>query len=219
MAAQKDLKSVLLKIKLGDSETMSRITNDVLTVADSDETVLIEGETGTGKRYTAKLIHLLGKRATQPFVKVDLSLIPETLLESELFGSDNGKPGFFEMANHGTLVLDELQSVSKQLQTKLLQVIKDGKITPLGARQSKDVDLRIIATTDKSLEELVKHDCFSADLYKKITEYAIKIPAIRNRKDDIKFFAYRFLEEITGELEKQIYSFTDEAITLLGFHD
>ncbi|MBF0463568.1 MAG: sigma-54-dependent Fis family transcriptional regulator [Nitrospirae bacterium] len=227
MAAQKDLRNVLVKVKLGDSETMSKITKDVLAASENDEIVVIEGEAGTGKRYIAKLIHRLSKRATQPFVKVDLSLIPEHLLESELFGyekgaiegAENGKPGFFEAANNGTLVLDELQSVSRQLQTKLLQVIKDSKVTPLGAKHPKDMDIRIIVTTDKSLEELVKHDCFSADLYKTINEHLIIIPAIRDHRDDIKFFAYRFLEEITGELEKQIYGFTDEAITLLGFHN
>ncbi|MEO5357910.1 MAG: sigma-54 dependent transcriptional regulator [Nitrospirae bacterium YQR-1] len=216
-----------IKVHLGDSRAMSKICNDIITVAETGMSVIIEGETGTGKGYIAKLIHSLSKRAGKPLVKVDLSLIPEALVESELFGyekgaftgADKSKKGFFETANYGTILLDELQTVPRHLQNKLLSAVEDRKITPLGSQQSREIDIRIIALANRSLEELVKQDSFGADLYYRLNEYLIKIPALRDHKEDIAFFAGRFLTELTNELQKVIYGFTDDAIALLGFHD
>ncbi|MEO5357427.1 MAG: sigma 54-interacting transcriptional regulator [Nitrospirae bacterium YQR-1] len=222
-----DLKRALVQNEMGESETMVRISGNLLTASESDATLIIEGETGTGKRYTAKLVHRLSKRASQPFVTVDLSLIPEPLVESELFGYeegaftgvDNTKRGFFQAANHGTLLLSELQTLSRELQKKLLSVIKSGKITPPGTKQHMEFDIRFIVSANKSLDEIVKQDSFSGDLYKKLNESMIKIPALRNHKEDIAFFAKKFLDEISAEVGKQIYGFSEDAITMMGFHD
>ena len=203
-------------IKLtGVSQTIKNVRELIEKVAPTDTTVLILGESGVGKELAGKLIHLSSKRANGPFVEVNCAAIPETLIESELFGYEKGaftgahtsKKGKFEQAHKGTLFLDEIGDLSLEAQAKLLRVIQEKKIERLGGTTSIEVDVRIVAATNKNLQEEIKKKKFREDLYYRLNVFPIYIPPLRERKEDIPYLVEEFLEEIarrTGLGKKRV---------------
>jgi transcriptional regulator with PAS, ATPase and Fis domain len=177
----------------------------VARVANFDVSVLITGESGVGKEVIANAIHKQSPRSKGPLIKVNCGAIPETLLESELFGYEygaftgarkQGKPGMFELANEGTLFLDEVGDIPYSLQGKLLRVLQDHEIMRIGSLKTTPVDVRIIAATNKNLEEMVKKGSFRDDLYYRLNVVSIEIPPLRDRKEDIPIFVVHFLEKM-----------------------
>lgn len=219
----KDINKVLetsLEYTLGKSQHMKAVIKQIQLVANSDFSVIIQGETGTGKTTIARLIHDLSKRAKGPFVHVDLGTIPETLIESELFGYEKGaftgaekkKKGFFECANGGTMLIDEVQNISPHIQGKLLRAVEEKKIFLLGSSGATDIDIRIIAATNIDIKEAVKEKEIRGDLFFRLGEFMITLTPLRDRTDDILFFAQRFLRDASSEMNKQIYGIADDVL-------
>ncbi len=207
--------SILGKIKLsGISESIKKIRELILKVAPTDTTVLIQGESGVGKEVVAKLIHLHSKRVKEAFVEINCAAIPETLIESELFGYEKGaftsaqssKKGKIEMAHKGTLFLDEIGDLNLSAQAKILRVLQEKKFERLGSTKSIEVDVRIIAATNKDLIKEIKNGNFREDLYFRINVFPIYIPPLRERKEDIPILVEEFLEEFSYKVgvEKKI---------------
>jgi PAS domain S-box-containing protein len=187
------------------SQSTIRIMEVVARVASFDVSVLITGESGVGKEVIANAIHQQSQRSKGPLIKVNSGAIPETLLESELFGYDHGaftgarkqgKPGMFELANEGTLFLDEIGDIPYSLQGKLLRALQDREIMRIGGMKPTPVDVRIVAATNKNLEEMVKKGTFRDDLYYRLNVVSIDIPPLRERKEDIPMFVLHFLEKM-----------------------
>ncbi|ACB85482.1 sigma-54-dependent Fis family transcriptional regulator [Natranaerobius thermophilus] len=196
--------------KLGEGEIVAkskvkkRLLAQAARVAAFDSTVLITGETGVGKEIVAKYIHQNSNRSEQPFIKINCGAIPENLLESELFGhepgsftgaSKNGKPGKFEIANGGTLLLDEIGELSKDLQVKLLRALQDQEITRIGGVKPRQLDVKIIACTNRDLEEMVSQGEFREDLYYRLSVVPLYIPPLRERPDDIPFLIRHYIRK------------------------
>jgi two-component system response regulator AtoC len=215
-----------LEHQLGKSNAMKTVIMQIKQVAQTDFAVIIQGETGTGKSVVASVIQNMSKRAGKPFVSVDIGLIPDLLVESELFGYRKGaftgaerdKTGYFETAHHGTIFIDELENMSAHVQGKLLSFMEKKVIYPLGSTNPIGCDLRILAATNKDIRECVKRKEFRADLFYRLGEFIINIPPLRERIEDIPFFAKKFVFEASVELNKQIRGIADEAITLLMTH-
>lgn len=189
------------------SEAMNQIVQLVSKIAHVDTTVLITGESGSGKEMIAKLIHRLGKGYNRPLITVNCSAIPESLLESELFGYESGaftgarkdgKPGMFELAQNGTLFLDEIGDVPPSLQIKLLRAIENKEIFRIGGTKSIPIDVRIIAASNRNLSNLIKERLFREDLYYRLMVVPIHVPPLRERKDDIPILVYYFLDEFNN---------------------
>ena len=187
------------------SESMKRIMEIVARVAGFDVSVLITGESGVGKEVIANAIHQQSQHSKGSLIKVNSGAIPETLLESELFGYDygaftgakkQGKPGMFELANEGTLFLDEIGDIPYSLQGKLLRALQDREIMRIGSVKPTPIDVRIIAATNKNLEEMVKKGTFRDDLYYRLNVVAIDIPPLRDRKEDIPMFVLHFMDKM-----------------------
>lgn len=212
-----------LEWSLGESLAMKGVIGAVNKVAATDFSIVIEGETGTGKSTIARIIHNLSRRAKRPFVTVDIGLIPETLVESELFGHERGaftgadrkKMGFFEAANGGTIFIDEMENMSPFVQSKLLRVVESRLVHPLGSTKPVEIDIRIIAATNKDIRRNVSQKQFREDLFFRLGEFFIKVPTLRDRHEDIPFFADKFLLEAAGELGKQAREISTEAMTIL----
>lgn len=212
-----------LEWSLGESMAMKGVIGSVNKVAATDFSIVIEGETGTGKSTIARIIHNLSSRAKQPFVTVDMGLVPETLVESELFGHERGaftgadrkKMGFFEAANGGTIFIDEMENMSPFVQSKLLRVVESRFVHPLGSTRPVEIDVRIIAATNKDIRRNVSLKEFREDLFFRLGEFFIKVPPLRERHEDIPFFADKFLLEAAGELKKQAREISTEAMTIL----
>ena len=192
-------------------------------VAKSDTTVLLEGESGTGKEMLAHAIHIESNRALRPFVKVNCAAIPETLLESELFGykegaftgaQKKGKKGKFALANTGTIFLDEISELPLLMQVKLLRVLQEREIEPVGADQPEAVNLRIIAASNKSLQSLVESGQFRADLYYRLNVVKLAIPPLRERKTDIPHLSERILKQLEKETGIPVDGLSDDAETV-----
>jgi DNA-binding NtrC family response regulator len=215
-----------LENQLGKSPSMKKVIKEIKQVAQTDFSVVIQGETGTGKSVVAALIHNLSKRADQPFVNVDIGLIPDLLVESELFGYKKGaftgaerdRAGYLEASQGGTIFLDELENMSVHVQCKLLSFIEKKKIYPLGCTAPIDIDLRIIGATNKNIRECVARKEFREDLFYRLSEFIITLPPLRERSEDIPFFARKFLFDASGELNKQIREITDGALDILLKH-
>jgi two-component system nitrogen regulation response regulator GlnG len=196
-------------------------------VAESNFTVLVQGETGTGKELVARAIHQQSPRRQASFVAVDCGAIPETLVESELFGHERGaftgaqarREGHFQLAKGGTLFLDEIGNVPLATQAKLLRALEQREVNPLGAARAVAVDARIIAATNSELEESVKAGRFRADLYYRLSEFAIALPPLRSRREDIMHLSQRFLDEVSMELRRPVRRISDEAMQVLLHHD
>lgn len=192
--------------------------------ASPDTTILLEGESGTGKEFFARFIHQKSPRRNAPFVSINCGAIPKELAESELFGHEKGaftgaapktKLGKFELANGGTILLDEIGELSLDLQVKLLRVLQEKKFFRLGGEKEISVDVRVIAATNRNLEEEVKKGNFREDLYYRLNVAKITIPTLRERKEDIKFFALKFIEEFSKKFNMNIKDIDKDAIELL----
>ena len=204
----------------GDSEEMERIKDYASQIALNHSTILIQGESGTGKELFARAIHGRSERAGRPFIPINCAAIPETLLESELFGYDEGafsgarkggKPGKFEMASGGTLFLDEIGDMPLHMQAKLLRVLQEGEIERLGGMRTIAVDVRVIAATNQDLEQMVKVNGFRKDLFFRLNVLPLKIPPLRSRRSDIRILADFFLDKHNRKIGKSIQGFSGEA--------
>ncbi len=213
--------------RMGGSPAIALVIQQVAQVADSNFTVLVQGETGTGKELVARAIHQQSPRRQSPFVAVDCGAIPETLVESELFGHERGaftgaqarREGHFQLAKGGTLFLDEIGNVPLATQAKLLRALEQREVHPLGGARAVTVDARIIAATNSELEESVKAGRFRADLYYRLSEFTIALPPLRSRREDIMHLSQRFLDEVSMELRRPVRRISDEAMQVLLHHD
>ncbi|HEY7535826.1 MAG TPA: sigma-54 dependent transcriptional regulator [Thermodesulfobacteriota bacterium] len=212
---------------IGKSQKMEEVFSSIEKAANTDSTVLILGESGTGKELVAKEIHEAGKRRTGPFVTINCAALPETLLESELFGYEKGaftgavrtQVGKFERAHEGTLFLDEIGDMSPWLQTKILRFLQEREFERVGGRTPIKVDVRIIAATNRDLNKALDNESFRKDLYYRLSVITIELPPLRERKDDIPLLVSHFLENKGKRLEKEIKELSSEAWHLLLDHD
>jgi Nif-specific regulatory protein len=208
---------------VGQSKRMQDVYDTLELVSKTKATVLLRGESGTGKELIAHAIHYHSDRAEKPFIKVSCAALPETLLESELFGYEKGaftganttKAGRFEMANGGTLFLDEIGDLSPATQVKLLRVLQEREFERLGGTQTLRVDIRLIAATNKDLEKEVKGARFREDLYYRLNVVPIMLPALRERREDIPLLVNYFLERASKENKKSVKYISDEAMEIL----
>jgi len=208
---------------LGNDPSILRVRELIDYVAQTDATVLITRETGAGKEVVAREIFRKSKRKNGPYVKVNCSAIPENLLESELFGYVKGaftgadnkdKKGLFEIANHGTILLDEIWDMPMKLQTKLLRVLQERELTRVGGTESIKIDARVIVSTNEKLEELIRQNRFRADLFYRLNVFPIKLPSLRERREDIPDLAAAFLAKFNLLYNKN-KSFSSSALTAL----
>ncbi len=214
-------------VMIGSSDKIRQIIEMALNVADTNSTVLLEGETGTGKEVLATLIQQNSSRKDGPFVKVNCGAIAESLMESELFGHEKGaftdarnrRIGLFEEANFGTLFLDEVAEMSPAAQVKLLRVLEDNSFTRVGSNETIKVDVRIITATNVDLKEAIERGRFRADLYYRLNVYPIRLPALRERKEDIPLLAMHFLELHSKNTGKSFSGISDSALQLLKAYD
>jgi len=211
---------------IGASPTILQVLKQIKIVAPTLLTVILQGESGSGKELFANLIHQNSKRKNYPFVAIDCGAIPDTLVESELFGYEKGaftgaltqKPGEFEIADKGTIFLDEITNLPHSAQAKLLRVIQERKVRRVGGLKSIDIDVRIIVATNIKLSEAVKKGDFREDLFHRLNEFFISIPPLRERKDDIPLLAEHFLKKANTELNKSVQGFSPESIKILMQH-
>ncbi|MGQ9801410.1 MAG: sigma-54-dependent transcriptional regulator [Candidatus Saccharicenans sp.] len=209
------------------SKAMEQVAALMSRAARSEATVLVTGETGTGKDLIARLIHFSSERSRGPFLAVNLPSIPETLIESELFGAEKGaytdarerKIGKFEAADGGTLFLDEIGDLSPAVQVKLLRFLQDREFYRLGSTRALKADVRVIAATNRNLEKLVGEEKFRADLYYRLNVIRIDVPALRERKEDIPVLVDHFIREYSRREKKNIKGISAEAMDLLLKHD
>ncbi len=208
---------------IGISPVMQKVFQLIARVANTGSTVLITGESGTGKELVARAIHYNSPRKDLPFVVVDCTTIPETLIESELFGHAKGaftgasenKNGLLEMANGGTIFLDEIGNLNIQTQAKLLRVLQEREFRPLGEKKTIHIDVRFISATNKDLRVMTKEGSFREDLFYRLNIFPIHIPPLRDRKEDIPHLSHHFLEKYGEELNKRVTHITAEAMRLL----
>ena len=212
---------------IGESQAIRQVIYQVEKIAPLEATTLITGESGTGKELVADLVHSLSKRADKPFIKINCAAIPDTLLESELFGYEKGaftgaaesKPGKFQLANGGTIHLDEIGDMPLGLQAKLLRVIEQKTIERLGGRETLSLDTRIIATTNQDLNNLVTDNKFRGDLYHRLNVAQIHIPPLRERKEDIPSLVEHFTQEIKIKHGLDFKGISKEAMAeLFAYH-
>ena len=218
---------ILHKDFFGKSSKIKKVLSAVEKLAKShDTTILIEGESGTGKEMIAKYIHQHSPRKDGPFIKINCSAIPRELAESELFGHEKGaftgaqqktKLGKFELASGGTILLDEIAELSPEMQAKLLRVLQEKKFYRLGGEKEIEVDVRVLAATNKNLVEEIKNGRFREDLYYRLNVGNIIVPSLRERKDDISILAYSFVKEFSQKFDKHIKRIEPSALELL--HD
>lgn len=212
---------------IGKSKKMQEVFFLIEKVAPSNSTVLIYGGSGTGKELVAKAIHYNSPRAERPFLPFNCGAIPETLVESELFGHTKGaftgaiqaKKGLFEEANGGTLFLDEISTIPLSVQVKLLRVLQEKEVMKVGSTERTKVDVRLIAATNEDLEDLMKKGRFREDLFYRLHVFPIFLPDLKDRKEDIPLLAYHFLERYSKEAKKEIKGFSKEAMNLLLEYD
>jgi PAS domain S-box-containing protein len=224
-------KELSQKYTLGDIISKNHLILDIFNIlpniSESDSTVLIQGASGTGKELFAKAIHNLSRRKTKPLVKVNCGALPDTLLESELFGYIKGaftdakkdKPGRFALANGGTIFLDEVGDMSPSLQVKLLRVLQEKEYEPLGATNLRVTDVRIIAATNQDLSILVKEGKFRDDLFYRLNVVKIELPPLSKRREDIPLLIDAFIQKFNAKMGKKITGVSDKALRLLLKYD
>lgn len=223
-------KSQLLKLSgaqysfdtiIGSSSAITTAKNNALPMAKARTPVLILGETGTGKELFAHAIHQAGPRSDRPFIRVNCASIPENLVESELFGYEEGafsgarkggKPGKFELANGGTIFLDEINELPYGVQAKLLRVLQEGEIDHVGGTELSYVDVRVLSATSADLPQLIKEKRFREDLYYRISAFQLTVPPLRNRKEDIMLLCEHFVEFSNGELDTSVEDVSGEVL-------
>jgi formate hydrogenlyase transcriptional activator len=211
---------------IGQSRALKQVIEQVETVARTDATVLLLGETGTGKEVFARAIHNLSSRCDQPLVRADCALIPAGLLESELFGHERGaftgavarSVGRIELASKGTLFLDEAGDIPLELQSKLLRVLQEREFERLGSTRTIRVDFRLVAATNRNLLEMVGHGQFRRDLYYRLSVFPIEIPPLRDRADDIPVLAWHFVNKYARRMNKRIEKILPEDMEALVNH-
>ncbi|AXT56989.1 sigma-54-dependent Fis family transcriptional regulator [Aquimarina sp. AD1] len=211
----------------GISDASKKLNEYVALVAPTRMSVLVIGDSGTGKEYVASSIHKASKRSDKPFVPVDCGAIPKEIASSEFFGhikgsftgAVNDKVGHFEAANGGTLFLDEIGNLSYELQVQLLRALQERKIKPVGSNKEIEVDIRVIAATNEDLSNAVKEGEFREDLYHRLNEFSIKVPPLKDRIEDLMLFANYFLEESNVELDKHVVGFADEVLDTFKKYD
>ena len=205
---------------VGDSPALEAVLEQVERVAPTDSTVLIQGETGTGKELIAQAIHNVSRRYGRPYVKLNCAAIPFDLLESELFGHERGaftgaiaqKVGRFELADKGTLFLDEVGDIPLALQPKLLRVLQEQEFERLGGGRTHSVDVRLVAATHRNLEQMVKRNEFRSDLYYRLNVFPIVLPPLRARREDIALLVSHFVEVFSRSMAKQISNIPQETL-------
>ncbi len=216
-----------LSVLMGPSNAIARLVAEVSQVAKSDFSVVIQGETGSGKELVARAIHRSSKRAQRSFVPIDCGAIPEALLESELFGHEKGaftsaeaqKSGKFELARGGTLFLDEISNMPFGSQAKLLRALQEKKIFRVGGIRPTDIDVRLLVATNRDLKSGVADGSFRDDLFYRLNEFIIKIPPLRKRREDILYLAKRFLDITNVDLGKSVSGFSKSAAEALLSYD
>jgi len=212
---------------IGQSAKMRAIFELIQTVAPQNSRVLITGESGTGKELVARAIHENSQRAQAPFITINCGAFPETLLESELFGYVKGaftgaaenRQGLFQAAHGGTLFMDEIGNMSLTMQVKLYRVLQEGKVRPIGSTEEDDVDVRIIAATNKDFEKEIAEGRFREDLYYRLSVIPVQLPALQERREDIPLLARHFLERFRKAMEKPIVGISPEAMRKLESYD
>jgi PAS domain S-box-containing protein len=224
-------KELSQKYTFGDIVSKNHFIHDLFNIlpniSGSDSTVLIQGASGTGKELFAKAIHNLSPRKNKPFIKVNCGALPDTLLESELFGYEKGaftdakkdKPGRFALANGGTIFLDEVGDMSPSLQVKLLRVLQEKEYEPLGSTSPRKTDVRVIAATNKDLSKLVNEGKFRDDLYYRLNVVRIDLPPLSQRREDIPLLIDAFIRKFNAKMGKQISGVSDRALRLLLRYD
>ncbi|WP_212936396.1 sigma 54-interacting transcriptional regulator [Bacillus hominis] len=219
-------KDRFLKKLIYCSPKMEQIINQAKKIADFSSNVLISGESGVGKEVIAQAIHQLGNRSSKPFLKLNCGAIPETLLESELFGytkgaftgaDKNGKEGYFKQADQGILFLDEIGEMPLHLQVKLLRVLQEQEVIPIGSTIPTKINVQIIAATNKSLEKMVESGTFREDLFYRLNVIPLRVPPLRERMEDVPVLAFHFLQQLNEKYNKN-YHLTPDALSLLEFY-
>src|SRR5580658_3884532 len=206
---------------IGDSRALREALDLLRRVATADSTVLIQGETGTGKELIARAVHNLSPRYDRPFIKLNCAAIPHDLLESELFGHERGaftgaitqKMGRFEMADKGTLLLDEVGDIPPALQPKLLRVLQEQEFERLGSGRTHHVDVRLVAATHRDLEQMMKRNQFRSDLYYRLNVFPITLPSLRERRQDIRPLVEYYVEIFSCRMGKRIATIPDEFVS------
>jgi PAS domain S-box-containing protein len=232
LSAIEELKKELSqKYTLGDIISKNHLIHEIFNIlpniAESDSTVLIQGASGTGKELFAKAIHHLSRRKNKPFIKVNCGALPDTLLESELFGYVKGaftdakkdKPGRFAVANEGTIFLDEVGDMSPSLQVKLLRVLQEKEYEPLGSSSPRKTDVRMIAATNRDLSKLTSEGKFRDDLFYRLNVVKIELPPLSRRREDIPLLIDAFIRKFNAKMGKQIEGVSDHALRLLLKHE
>jgi len=212
---------------LGTSRAMAELREKIEMIADSRGTVLLQGESGTGKEVAARAIHNAGGRRDGPFIRLNCAAIPESLLEGELFGHERGaftgavqaRPGKFELADGGTLLLDEISEMPLSMQAKLLRVIQEREFMRLGAREATRCDVRIIATSNRNLKEEIRAGNFREDLFFRLNVIPLRLVPLRHRKEDLPLLASHFVRTFCAENGKPLLELTDTALHALLDHD
>jgi len=211
---------------IGKSKAMQEVFELIRLVGDSDASVIVHGESGTGKEMVASAIHFNSPRRAKPYLRVSCASLPESLIESELFGFEKGaftgaserRIGRFEAASGGTLFLDEIGELPLSFQVKLLRVLQERQIERLGSNRPIDVDVRIVSASVRTLEEEIRQGRFREDLFFRVNTVAIDLPPLRERREDIPLLANAFLQEFASDRRREIEGFTDDAIDLLEMH-
>jgi two-component system response regulator PilR (NtrC family) len=212
---------------IGNSPVITKLKDTIRTIATTGSTVLIYGESGTGKELVARAIHACSPRASEPFVSINCGAFPETLLESELFGyvkgaftgANHNKRGLFEVAAGGTVFLDEIGEMSVAMQVKLLRVLQERCIRPVGGAQESPIDVRVIAATNRDLKEMVANHLFREDLYYRVSVIPISVPRLGERRDDISQLAHHFLKKYAAAAQKDIAKIHSDSLVALRSYD
>ncbi|MGA2962337.1 MAG: sigma-54 dependent transcriptional regulator [Candidatus Korobacteraceae bacterium] len=212
---------------IGESIVMVDLKRLIRTVATTNSTVIVTGESGTGKELVARAVHACSQRSAEPFVSINCGAFPETLLESELFGyvkgaftgANQNKRGLFELANTGTIFLDEISEMSLAMQVKLLRVLQERSVRPVGGGSESPIDVRVIAATNKDLDALVGEGQFREDLYYRLRVIPIDVPPLRERGADVVLLANYFLRKFAHQMDKKVSEISPEALDLLRGYD